>query len=137
MKYVITIPEPCNENRNAMTPTEKGMFCSNCKKEVFDFTQKNSYQLFGVLNSDTSICGRFRPGQLDTAFRFAHDNRTYERSTFWSRPATHFGNASDCPNRKTYCRNPYVRFPNGWPMYSERRKTRPANKSLPGVKGYT
>lgn len=30
MKYEIKIPKPCNEKWNAMTPTEKGAFCSNC-----------------------------------------------------------------------------------------------------------
>ena len=36
--YKISIPEPCNEDWNKMTPYENGRFCMNCSKTVIDFT---------------------------------------------------------------------------------------------------
>lgn len=65
MKYIITIPEPCNENWDAMTPTEKGRFCSSCEKEVLDFTNTSNYSLAGLLDKNEKICGRFRASQLN------------------------------------------------------------------------
>ena len=37
-KYKITIPEPCHENWDEMTPRENGRFCMSCSKTVVDFT---------------------------------------------------------------------------------------------------
>lgn len=65
MKYIIKIPKPCHENWNEMTPTERGVFCSTCKKEVFDFTDKSDYHLAKILDSNQSVCGRFKTGQLN------------------------------------------------------------------------
>lgn len=48
-----------------MTPTEKGAFCPNCKKEVFDFTNTSNYNLAKSLDSEKKMCGKFRPGQLN------------------------------------------------------------------------
>ncbi|EDM43528.1 hypothetical protein SCB49_00725 [unidentified eubacterium SCB49] len=36
----ISIPEPCHEDWNKMTTTERGAFCKVCTKEVIDFTKK-------------------------------------------------------------------------------------------------
>ena len=65
MKYEIKIPNPCNEKWSEMTPIEKGAFCSNCKKEVFDFTNKCNYQLAKFLDTDRKLCGKFKPEQLN------------------------------------------------------------------------
>ena len=48
-----------------MTPTEKGAFCSNCKKEVLDFTNTSNYQLAKFLDTDSKLCGKFKPEQLN------------------------------------------------------------------------
>lgn len=74
MEYKITIPEPCDEEWAGMTPTEKGMFCANCKKEVLDFTHKSKHDLSKLLDAEKKICGRFRPEQLNIAFASARDN---------------------------------------------------------------
>ena len=49
-----------------MTPTEKGMFCSKCNKEVFDFALKSKSDLARILDQNDKICGRFRKDHLDT-----------------------------------------------------------------------
>lgn len=65
MKYKIQIPKPCNENWNEMTPTQKGMFCSNCKKEVINYEYYSNFQLAKTISTSDGICGRFTIEQLD------------------------------------------------------------------------
>jgi hypothetical protein len=65
LKYEIKIPKPCNESWSEMTPTEKGAFCSNCKREVFDFTKMSNYQLAKLLDDNQNMCGKFKREQLD------------------------------------------------------------------------
>jgi len=64
--YKITIPKPCNEAWEGMTPDSEGRFCGQCQKTVTDFTgmtheQINTYML---LNSGKKVCGRFEAKQL-------------------------------------------------------------------------
>jgi hypothetical protein len=65
MKYTIQIPKPCNENWNEMTPTQKGMFCSNCQKEVINYEYYSHFQLAKTIQNSEGICGRFTIQQLD------------------------------------------------------------------------
>ncbi len=61
----ITIPEPCHEDWNKMTPTEQGKFCAQCSKEVFDFTNASDEELYKKVQAGASLCGRFKKDQLD------------------------------------------------------------------------
>lgn len=67
-KHKITIPEPCHENWNKMTPKDNGRFCLSCSKTVVDFTTKlpEEIQHFFAQNQNQNICGRFKKSQLDT-----------------------------------------------------------------------
>jgi hypothetical protein len=65
MKYTIKIPNPCNENWSEMTSTDRGMFCSNCKKEVINYQYYSSNELLKSLKNSKEICGRFSLNQLD------------------------------------------------------------------------
>jgi hypothetical protein len=68
-QLVISIPEPCQENWNLMTPLEQGRFCSNCKKNVVDFTTKNDEEILNFFNNyNGNTCGRFSNEQLDRPF---------------------------------------------------------------------
>jgi len=61
-----SVPVPCHENWNNMTPNEQGRFCSSCQKDVVDFTKMSEYELilyFKNINQNT--CGRFRNDQLN------------------------------------------------------------------------
>ncbi|WP_426486513.1 hypothetical protein [Flavobacterium sp. 2] len=64
----ITIPEPCHENWDKMTPIENGRFCLSCSKTVVDFTSMlpEEIQHFFIQNQSNKICGRFRKSQLDS-----------------------------------------------------------------------
>ena len=66
-KIQLSIPEPCQQNWQQMTPTDQGRFCNACAKEVVDFSLMTDTQLlqyFTTLTHD-KVCGRALPGQLD------------------------------------------------------------------------
>lgn len=67
MKKVITItvPEPCHENWDQMTPTEKGKFCGVCTKEVIDFSKSSDEELIKKIGKGEDLCGRFNASQLN------------------------------------------------------------------------
>ena len=67
-QYKISIPEPCHEDWNKMTPIEKGRFCSSCSKTVVDFTQKSATEIQQYLteNKGEIVCGHFYRKQLDS-----------------------------------------------------------------------
>ncbi|MDP5199312.1 hypothetical protein [Flavobacterium sp. DG2-3] len=66
--YKITIPEPCQENWDKMTPKDNGRFCMSCSKTVIDFTSMfpEEIQHYFIQNQNEKICGRFKQSQLDS-----------------------------------------------------------------------
>ncbi len=60
------IPKPCHQDWDEMSSDERGKFCENCKKVVFDFTKKTEadFNLLYKLNKG-NICGRFGDDQID------------------------------------------------------------------------
>ena len=64
-KIKVSIPEPCHEDWNEMTPTEKGKFCNVCTKEVIDFTSKSDEEIVKHAMANKNLCGRFHPTQLE------------------------------------------------------------------------
>lgn len=77
-KISISIPKPCQENWQTMTPMEKGRFCDSCQKQVFDFTKSSDREILQKFNSDKNICGRFLKTQLERDISVPK-----EKSTFW------------------------------------------------------
>jgi hypothetical protein len=67
-KYKITIPKPCNENWDEMTPNENGRFCMSCSKTVVDFSSMfpEEIQHYFAKHQNEKICGRFKKSQLDS-----------------------------------------------------------------------
>lgn len=64
--YIISIPTPCHELWNEMTPAEQGRFCQSCQKTVIDFSTMSDSELILFLGSaNRNICGRFHSGQLN------------------------------------------------------------------------
>lgn len=66
--YSISIPKPCHENWDTMTPKEKGRFCDSCAKTVIDFTKMNTLEIQSFIhkNKQNRICGHFKQTQLDS-----------------------------------------------------------------------
>tara|TARA_R110002072_G_scaffold117320_1_gene248335 strand:+ start:6782 stop:7735 length:954 start_codon:yes stop_codon:yes gene_type:complete len=67
-KSKITIPKPCHENWNAMTPKDKGKFCNSCSKTVVDFTKKSPSEIkeYLIEHKSERVCGHFYKEQLDS-----------------------------------------------------------------------
>jgi CarboxypepD_reg-like domain/Secretion system C-terminal sorting domain len=65
-QLMITIPEPCHEDWNKMTPVEQGRHCAVCKKNVVDFTTAHDEAIVDFFkNYNGSACGRFNHEQLN------------------------------------------------------------------------
>lgn len=74
MKFQMSVPKPCHENWNKMTPAEKGRFCTSCKKEVIDFTKLSNKQIAFEVNKGKSLCGRLKKEQLETVVNVPEKN---------------------------------------------------------------
>lgn len=62
----ITISNPCTEDWQTMTATEKGRFCAVCQKCVVDFTTMTDAEIVRYLKGqEGKTCGRFTKGQLN------------------------------------------------------------------------
>ena len=67
--FLISIPKPCHENWNEMSPRDKGAFCKVCAKTVIDFTSLSDEEVknYFLKYQDQKTCGRFRNQQLTDA----------------------------------------------------------------------
>ncbi|MEP2935113.1 MAG: carboxypeptidase-like regulatory domain-containing protein [Gilvibacter sp.] len=63
--FTLSIPEPCHEDWNKMTPQDKGRFCDSCEKVVVDFTGKSDVTIANHLRDHKNVCGRFNVSQLN------------------------------------------------------------------------
>jgi len=76
----ITIPKPCYENWDAMTPEEKGRFCSVCSKTVRDFTIASDQEIIEVFShSSEDICGNFNASQLNRDLNYSFVNSLFAK----------------------------------------------------------
>lgn len=74
----ITIPTPCHENWNGMTPGEKGRFCSVCSKTVRDFTESSDQEVMKAFSRpEDNICGRFNESQLNRNLQYSSVNSIF------------------------------------------------------------
>src|ERR1700749_3191609 len=64
--FVLKIQKPCSEKWSAMTVNDAGKFCSNCQKNVIDFSTCSDDEIIRVLEKmDGKICGRLKQSQLN------------------------------------------------------------------------
>lgn len=70
MKAIITVPEPCHENWDAMQPAEQGRHCTACALTVVDFTdwELADISLYLRVHAGQRVCGRFNNTQLNQPF---------------------------------------------------------------------
>jgi CarboxypepD_reg-like domain len=64
--YIIKMDKPCSEDWTSMTMNEIGKFCSNCSKNVVDFTDLTDDKIFQIIEqTNGNVCGRFKDEQLN------------------------------------------------------------------------
>ena len=83
--FAISIPKPCHEDWNKMTPDAKGAFCGSCQKSVYDFSTKSDEEIISVFEKegDAKVCGRFSPAQLSRpVISFSEVNSTKRLAQF-------------------------------------------------------
>ncbi|WP_184550257.1 carboxypeptidase-like regulatory domain-containing protein [Mucilaginibacter sp. FT3.2] len=61
----ISIPKPCQQLWQQMTPAEQGKHCAQCYKTVTDFTLMTNNEVMAYLSNTNNICGRFGKQQLN------------------------------------------------------------------------
>ena len=64
-KIQISIPEPCHEGWQNMTPVEKGRLCASCQKTVLDFTHLSDNEIINLVSKNDALCGRINVSQLN------------------------------------------------------------------------
>ncbi len=62
---IISIPNPCLESWDEMTPMNGGRFCAHCSKKVTDFSNFTDHQLFNHIKNHGLGCGRYNASQLN------------------------------------------------------------------------
>lgn len=80
MKISISVPKPCHENWNAMTPAADGApgiagrHCDSCQHTVMDLTRVSDTQLIDLFRKDAMPkCARLSQGQLDRVITLEAD----------------------------------------------------------------
>lgn len=76
----LTIPTPCHENWNRMSPAEQGRFCSVCSKTVQDFTAVPDEEIVDAFSQNSeNVCGRFKTSQLNRDLQFSFINTLFAK----------------------------------------------------------
>lgn len=60
----ISIPEPCSQQWQVMTPVGGGRHCESCCKTVIDFTKMTDSEIINYFATKSNTCGRFTSDQL-------------------------------------------------------------------------
>ncbi|WP_181304945.1 carboxypeptidase-like regulatory domain-containing protein [Rufibacter sp. XAAS-G3-1] len=69
-RLTVSVPQPCHEDWNAMTPAFQGRFCQNCSKTVVDFTAMSDAEVVNWLEkADSRVCARLRSDQQEKEMR--------------------------------------------------------------------
>lgn len=61
----VSIPEPCHEDWDKMTNTDKGKFCGLCQKEVHDVSSFSDKKLINFMKENENACVQMLPSQTD------------------------------------------------------------------------
>lgn len=78
MRIAISIPKPCHEDWNAMTPAQGARFCDSCQHSVADLTRATDAELVALFTSDAKPkCARFDPRQLERVLGEAPTTRNH------------------------------------------------------------
>ncbi len=84
-QFQLTIPEPCHESWQHMTPTQQGRFCNACAKEVIDFSVMSDHEVLNYFNNKKheNVCGRALPSQLERTIA-VNNEPVIKRYWYWN-----------------------------------------------------
>lgn len=60
----ISIPQPCRQSWREMDVNGDNRYCTNCSKNVIDFTRMTNQEILAYLSVNDRVCGRFQQHQL-------------------------------------------------------------------------
>jgi TonB family protein len=82
---ILSVPKPCSENWDKMTPNEKGRHCTSCSKTVIDFSKYTDKELFEFLSkTKESVCGRLSQYQVNRPIQvYQSDNNSLWQKLMW------------------------------------------------------
>ncbi|HJT75409.1 MAG TPA: hypothetical protein VJ720_15340 [Chitinophaga sp.] len=62
----LTIPHPCTQSWEHMTPEAQGRFCQHCCKTVTDFSGMTDKEIISIIKASSGeICGRLHSSQIN------------------------------------------------------------------------
>lgn len=71
--FSLSINQPCSEDWNKMSPSEKGKFCQKCQKSVIDFTTMRDHEIVSTIENSTGpICGKLLPHQMEHTYNLQY-----------------------------------------------------------------
>ncbi len=74
----LSVPKPCHENWDKMTPNERGRHCDSCNKSVNDFSLLSDRQLIEFFTKATgNICGRVTNLQLNRLLVYVEPRNSF------------------------------------------------------------
>lgn len=84
--YRISIPKPCHEDWEKMTPRDQGRHCDACAKTVVDFTNMSDDEVQNFfLNNNGKVCGRVNNSQLARIVINISPEAFKKRNPIWKR----------------------------------------------------
>lgn len=70
--YNIRIDNPCSQDWDKMSESEKGRFCTQCSRHLVDFSVMTDAEIVRTIQGNNGkICGRFAAGQLKRDIKIA------------------------------------------------------------------
>ncbi|MBO9205022.1 MULTISPECIES: carboxypeptidase-like regulatory domain-containing protein [Niastella] len=81
----LTVPDPCHENWQKMTPQEQGRFCGSCQKVVVDFSVMTDKEMLDYFSkASQQVCGRFSNDQLNKELTLPSTRKRFTWAYAWS-----------------------------------------------------
>lgn len=83
--FRLSIPKPCHESWNSMTPVDDGRHCTSCCKTVVDFSGMTDDEIkaYFLNTMNRSVCGRFRIDQLGEKQKIQPIHISNHLKKFW------------------------------------------------------
>lgn len=73
----LTVPQPCHEDWDKMTPNERGRHCASCNKTVIDFSLYSDRELVEFFkNASGRVCGRLNNWQANREIIISDTHRS-------------------------------------------------------------